>query len=268
MALRQPERRGAVGWVFIGDTQTEMENEGFYAAHAAAEQLDAFRRDPEVRAIVLTGQEDGQFYRLNPRSHWDDPRYKDRLNPVKRKGQLGVETAGPTAQETLLQMEKPVVCRLNGDAIGFGSSILWLCDVIVAWEGARVAWGFQGMGEIEDSDGVRRGMPWAITPTYGTYSFPLMSPPLMKEFVMLSRVYTARELADMRLINYAVPRDDVDHLVEQVVDGFLARPSSVLSRTKRIINKHLVDEYVKVEDLAAAYSHLDLWEQGASGAMD
>ncbi|HVX23718.1 MAG TPA: enoyl-CoA hydratase/isomerase family protein [Acidimicrobiales bacterium] len=267
MALRQPERRGSVGWVFIGDTQTEMENEGFYAAHAVAEQLDEFRRDPGVRAVVLTGQEDGQFYRLNPRSHWDDPRFKDRLNPLKRRGGIG-GGGGPSAHETLLNMEKPVICRLNGDAIGFGSSVIWLCDVIVGREDARVAWGFQGMGQIEDSDGELRGMPWAITPTYGTYSFPLMSPPVMKEFVMLSRVYTARELADMRLINYAVPTGELDDLVDRVVEGFLARPSSVLAHTKRIINKHLVDEYVKVEDLAAAYSQLDLWEQGASGAMD
>jgi enoyl-CoA hydratase len=271
MALREPERRGSVGWIFIGDTQVEMEQKGYYAAHAAAEQLDAFRWDDSVRVIVITGQEDGQFYRLNRRSHWDDPKYKDRLNPIKNASSGGINIGGghiPSAQETLLNIEKPVIARLNGDAIGFGSSILWLCDIVAAKDDAIVAWGFQGMGELLDSEGQKRGMPWAMTPTYGTYSFPLMSPPLMKEFIMLSKSYTGKELADMKLFNFAGPMDEVDAFVERAANGFVARPASVLARTKRIVNKHLAEQYVRVEDLAEAYSHLDLWEQAASGSMD
>ena len=39
---------------------------------------------------------------------------------------------------SLLEMEKPIVCRLNGAAAGLGASIALLCDVIVADEEAKI----------------------------------------------------------------------------------------------------------------------------------
>ena len=55
------------------------------------------------------------------------------------------------------------------------------------------------------------------------------SPPLAKEFLMLGREYTARELAQHGLINYAVPASELDATVANLVwrlldeEKFLAR---------------------------------------------
>lgn len=38
----------------------------------------------------------------------------------------------------LLDIEKPVVCRMNGHAVGLGASIALLCDIIFAAEGAKI----------------------------------------------------------------------------------------------------------------------------------
>jgi enoyl-CoA hydratase/carnithine racemase len=261
------ERRGSVAWVYIGDTQGQAE-QGKYAATSVAEALNECRWDDSIRVVVLTGESEGQFYRLARRDHWDDERYRNRLSPMPRARAGGYSSGGfPTTHDTLLHIDKPVVARVNGDAIGNGASLLWLCDIVVAREDARIAWGFQGLGEIVDSDGDFRGMPWALTPSYGTPSFVFMPPTMVKEFVMLSRVFTAAELAEMRIFNYAVPMSEVDEIVERVVQQFLARPPYVLARTKRLINKHLVAQFDMVEDLAAAYSQLDLWQYVAEGEM-
>jgi enoyl-CoA hydratase/carnithine racemase len=47
----------------------------------------------------------------------------------------------PDAHELLITIEKPVIARVNVDAIGFGMSLLWACDVVVARDDARIAWG-------------------------------------------------------------------------------------------------------------------------------
>ncbi len=269
MSLREPERRGAVGWIFIGDTQSEMEATGDYPANAVAEALAEFRWDESIRVVVLTGQQDGQFYRLARRSHWDDPRFHDRLDPRRAAGSkaLGATKRIPSAHESILLMDKPVIARVNGDAIGFGSSLIWLSDVVVARDDALIAYGFGGLGSIIDSNGEARGMPWALTPTYGTPSFQMMSPLLMKEFIMLSRVFTGKELAEARVLNYSLPMAELDAKVDEIIEKFLARPQHMLARSKRLVNKHLVEQFNLTEDLAAAYSQLDLWQLAASGAM-
>src|SRR5262249_21300056 len=152
------------------------------------------------------------------REHWYDERFRNRLSPVAHARAGGYGSDGtPTAHETLLQIDKPVVARVNGDAIGFGASLLWFCDIVVARADARIASGFQGLGEIVDSAGDRRGMPWALTPSYGTPSLTFMPPAMAKEFVMLARVFTAQELAEMRIFNYAVPMAELDTVVDRIV---------------------------------------------------
>ena len=38
----------------------------------------------------------------------------------------------------LLDLEKPLICRLNGDAVGLGATIALFCDIIIANEDARI----------------------------------------------------------------------------------------------------------------------------------
>jgi enoyl-CoA hydratase/carnithine racemase len=165
-------------------------------------------------------------------------------------------------------MPKPVVARVNGDAFGFGQAVLWACDFIVAREDARIAWGHTGLGELVDSDGERRGFPWAITPSYGMAGILSMPPAKVKEFMMLSKPYTAREMADMNVFNAAVPAAELDGAVGELVDALLARPDAVLARTKALCNQQLEQQALLSERLADAYTTLDLWEHAARGEME
>jgi enoyl-CoA hydratase/carnithine racemase len=58
-------------------------------------------------------------------------------------------------------MEKPIVARVNGDVIGFGQSVLWGCDIIVAREDAVIADVHTGQGDVIDGRGVNIGFPQA-----------------------------------------------------------------------------------------------------------
>jgi enoyl-CoA hydratase len=269
------ERRGPVGWVLIGDHQASVEaaygNEDDYIGiHAGIGiALDEFRWDPEIRIIVITGRNDGEFYRFARRPHWDDPKFRSRLNPLKpQKSETGGVNRVPSAHEVLNLMEKPVIARVNGDAIGFGMSLLWGCDFIIAREDALVAWGHTGLGEIIDSNGEERGFPFDMTPSYGTVMTKFMTPAKAKEFMMLSPTYTGRELADMNVFNYAVPAGELDAKVDDIIARLLRRSPAVLARTKKLVNKELAIQYALTEDLSNAYAGLDVYRIAASGEMD
>lgn len=272
------ERDGPIGTIVIEDYQAAVEagstDPDYIGVHESLGMaIDELRWDQSIRVVVLTGRNDGEFYRFARRSHWDDPRFKGRHNPLTRRPPADPPTEPtvvrrPDAHEALLAIEKPVIARVNGDVIGFGSSILWACDLVVAWEDAKIAWGHIGLGEIVDSDGERRGFPWAMTPCYGTVQLLYMPPTLSKEFQMTSRVFTFRELADRGIVNRAVPPEELDAAVAELTDALIARPATVLARTKKVINKRLVEQYNLTEQLAGAYGVLDFFQEAQRGRMD
>ena len=73
---------------------------------------------------------------------------------------------------SLLDIEKPVICRMNGAAAGLGATIALLCDIIIADENAVIG-GAHGVavGGVPESEGVHRipaGRPGAEAADPGT----------------------------------------------------------------------------------------------------
>lgn len=270
------ERRGEVGWIILEDYQRTVEAgfaepEGFVPTPVGLPlALDELRFDNSVRVVVITGRHDGMFYRVSRREHYDVQEHADRLNPLRNKGMAGADAGGRrNLQEILALIEKPVIARMNGDAIGLGQAVLWGCDIIVAREDAVVSDVHTGQGEVVDSAGERRGFPWSVTPGDGAMAFlPLyLTPTKLKEYMFVSRVWTARQLADMNVINYAVPADQLDAVLDEIIGKLLARPAHVLAHTKRVCNKTLIQQWQLAQDLAVSYELQDWWINGASGRM-
>src|ERR1019366_7313736 len=59
----------------------------------------------------------------------------DNYATTERKTTQGVYRA----YEAMLAIEKPIVARMNGDAVAFNGGLLWACDIIVAREDAVYA---------------------------------------------------------------------------------------------------------------------------------
>lgn len=266
------ERRGEIGWIILNDYQETAEAslhdpDYLHPSPGMALALTELDRDTGIRVIVLTGRNDGEFYRVCRLPHYEDPGNRGRLNPLNRRTQM---SATPSALQVMAFMQKPVIARLNGDAIGLGQAFLWGCDMIVAREDAVIADVHTGQGEVVDSAGEIRGFPWAVTPGDGAMSFAprYMAPTKLKEYMFLSRAWTARQLADMNIINYAVPASELDIVLQEILDKLVARPAGVLAHTKRVCNKHLIENWNLTQDLASAYELTDFWGHAANGEMD
>ena len=108
------------------------------------------------------------------------------------------------AHEAMAAIEKPIVARVNGDAVGTGASVLFNCDLAVAVEDTLIADHHLSMGELE-----KWGTTFGMVPGDGGLALaPLHMPPMkVKEFLMLAEPYSAKEFAEQGIINYAVPAE-------------------------------------------------------------
>lgn len=103
----------------------------------------------------------------------------------------------------LLDCEKPVICRLNGDAIGLGATLALFCDIIIASETARI-------GDLHVNVGLVAGDGGAII-------WPqLVGYPRAKEFLMTGKIIGGKEAAELGLINYAVAPEELDKRTEEM----------------------------------------------------
>jgi enoyl-CoA hydratase len=270
------ERRGDVGWIVMRDYDT-VSNQSLTAKTyihvmaAVGEALHEFRHDPKIRVVVLTGEKDGEFYRVARGKSYEDKGNRDRLNPIKRALAGGPSwQSAPNPMELLALIEKPVVGRVNGDAIGLGQAFFWGCDIIIARDDAVIADVHTGMQEVVDSNGDVRGFPWAVTPGDGAQSFIGLSmpPSKLKEYLFLSPVWTMKKLEEMNIVNYAVPAAELDAKVDEIVNALLKRPPYVLAHAKRVVQKRLISNWNMHQDLAIAYEFLDFFTHASLGEMD
>lgn len=217
--------------------------------------LHALKIDNTVRVVVLQGEQDGTF--LVPESFPGEP--EDVLPHFDMPSSAVWKTATAIVRmhEAMAELDRPIIAKVNGDAIGLGASVLFAADLIVAREDARISDNHLGMGEVEPYL-----VPYGALPgDGGTALVPLhMSPARAKEFLMLAREETASDLARMGVINYAVPAAELDELVESLVERLLKRPAYALAWTKRIANKHVVDQLHRTLDAGIAYELVNIYQ--------
>jgi enoyl-CoA hydratase len=219
--------------------------------------LDRLQFDNSVRVVVIRGADDETF--LAPK-----PAGPGKRGPVYRSPEWlwRVSTGIVRVHELLATLDKPVVASVHGDAIGIGASLVFAADFAVAWEDARIADVHMGMGETEPYH-------WTtgVVPGDGGVSLvPLFLPPaLAKEFLLLARPLSASELFRLGAINHAVPRDKVTEITEELVAALLRRPSYALAWTKRVANKHVVEQLHRTLDAGVAYELINMLQYVAEG---
>ena len=228
------------------------------------------RGDNTVRVVVLTGE--GGAFGLAPTadSYASGTATRNGTDPY---GAWMTFTGIVRCHQTIAEMEKPVVAKVNGDAIGFAQSLAFACDLIIATEDARFVDHHMG--------GTITATQFGRTSQIGTEGFcavpgdggmalvPLfMSPVKAKEALMLAKIYTGKELAAMNVINYAVAADQLDARVDELVHALLQRNASTLAWTKRVVNRHVVNQLNLTLDASVAYEMAYFGQQLHTGGVN
>ena len=127
---------------------------------------------------------------------------------------------------SLLDLEKPLICRLHGPARGMCATIASLCDVIIADETASLADTHINMG-LAAADGCNAIWPYIV-------GFAKT-----KDLLFNATVLSAADALALGLVTQVVPAAELDAAVSRYVAGLLARPARALQWTKMAVNAQM-----------------------------
>jgi len=212
-----------------------------------ANLLERARGDEAVRVLVLTGAGE-HFLTGRRREHYASAgTVQGRVEP---RHLYETFTGILRIHESMAGMEKPIVARVNGMVSGLGASLMFASDLIVAREDVVIVDSHLAAGEMEGW-----GAEWSMVPgDGGTALIPLFLPPaLAKEALLLARSFTARELAGLGVINYAVPAGKLDETVDGLVRRLKRRSPYILGWSKRAANRAVAAQLARSLDAGIGY---------------
>ena len=126
----------------------------------------------------------------------------------------------------LTELEKPVIAKVNGAAVGFGCSLAMSTDITIASENAKFSLIFSRIGLIPDGGSL--------------FHLPrLVGPAKAKELIFTAKMIDAKEAEKIGLINKTVPADQLDNEVNMLAKQLAEGPTVAFGIAKKIINKGL-----------------------------
>jgi enoyl-CoA hydratase len=146
---------------------------------------------------------------------------------------------------TLLDIDKPVVCRLNGHAIGLGATLALLCDIVIGAEGAKIGDPHVGLGLVAGDGGA---VIWAQR----------IGLAKAKEYLFTGDLLTAQKAAEIGLINHCVPKEELDAAVDAFCQRLLNGAMGAIRSTKILMNLELKRIATAVMDAGIAYESVSV----------
>jgi enoyl-CoA hydratase len=212
----QIQRRGRCLWITLNQPP---QNPVTALMHTELARVFAeANADDDIKVIVLTGAEKT----FSAGGDINDM-YEKRLD-TRHHARMSME--GAKIITDMLALTKPIIARINGHAIGLGATLALFCDIAVAVEGVKIADPHVRMALVAGDGGA------IIWPQ-------LVGFMRAREFLLTGKSLTSQEAAAMGLINYAVPREQLDAKVAEFVDCFEQGPRQATALTKRAINQFL-----------------------------
>jgi len=183
---------------------------------ALRRQIERAHDDSSVRTILLTGA--GRAFCAGQDLGDRDPRKSE------EKPDLGhtLDTFYNPTLRLIRDLEKPVVCAVNGVAAGAGANFAFACDIVFAARSARFIQAFSRIGLIPDAGG-----SWSLTRILGE--------PRAKALALLAEPLMAEQAEDWGLIWKAVEDDALLETATAVADRLALGPTIGLGLTKRLI---------------------------------
>jgi enoyl-CoA hydratase len=220
LALNRPEQRNAV-------------NARLH--HELSRVFTDAQRDPDSDVIVLTGK--GSAFCAGGdidwmQSHVDHPADFDRM---AREAKDIVFSQ--------LDLEKPLICKLNGHATGLGASLALLSDIILMSDEARIGDPHVSVGLVAGDGGA------FIWPQIVGYA-------KARKYLLTGELINAAEAERIGLVTEVCPRADLDAAVDALALRLASGATAAIRWTKIAINLPLRALFHAHFDAGLAYECL------------
>lgn len=224
VTINRPEARNAINQRLIRELRTIW---------------DDLADDMSVSAVLLTGA--GQYFSVGG----DVKAMSDRPGgDVLEEGEVHDPMVSRRIVNRLLELDKPIVCAINGDAIGLAATIALLSDITVMSEDARIG----------DTHVSRVGL---VAGDGGTVVWPLLiGVNKAKEYLMRGTLIKGREAERIGLVNHALPAAEVLDEARKIAAELAHGPTWAIRWTKLSINQvvkervnHLLEASMALEQV-------------------
>lgn len=173
--------------------------------------------DESVRVVLLTATGDRAFC--------SGADLKEAAASGKSAGEILKDYYEPMIT-AIRDIPKPVICRMNGLAVGAGCSLALACDMVIASEDTYLSLAFVQIGLMPDA-----GATFFVPRLIGlARSFELAS---------TGRRIPAAEALQIGLITKAVARETLDKETEQIISYYRHAPTRAIGAMKHAFNQSM-----------------------------
>jgi 2-(1,2-epoxy-1,2-dihydrophenyl)acetyl-CoA isomerase len=247
MAEVETTREGAVLTITLN--RPDVLNACNAAMHQGLRGALRDARDPEVRAVVLTGA--GRGFCVG----------QDLTEFREAAGDIGERLRGLYHPNVLAlrALEKPVIAAVNGPAAGAGLSFACACDIRLAADGASFVPAFINIGLVPDSGGT-----FFVTRLLGSgRAF---------EWLTSGRKLLAAEAQAWGLVSEIVDAEALAKRAGELAAGLAEMPTQAIAMTKRLVDHAAtatLDEQLEREaQLQAAATATADFQEGVAAFLE
>lgn len=205
-------------------------------------------RDPEIRAVVITGA--GRGFSVG-----------QDLNEFREtRGEIGDLLRGNYHSNILAlrALEKPVLAAVNGPAAGAGLSLACACDLRLAADSATFVPAFIGIGLVPDAGG-------------SFFIERLLGPARAFEWMTSNRRLSAAEALAWGLVSELVEAERLPARAAELAAELAARPTRGMGLTKRLFDhagRATLEEQLELEaQLQNAATKTDDFREGVDAFL-
>src|SRR5436305_2179019 len=246
MAEVEVTRDGAVQTITLN--RPEVLNAFNRALHKALREALKEARDPEVRAVVLTGAGRGFSAGQDLKEFGEAGNVGDALRKTYHPNVLAIRA-----------LEKPVIAAVNGVCAGAGLSLACVCDLRIAADDASFVPGFIGIGLVPDAGG-----------TY--FLHRLLGAARAFEWMSSNRRLTAAEAHAWGLVSEVAEADALQARAAEVAATYAALPTRGIGMTKRLFDhadNATLEEQLEMEaQLQAAATKTEDFGEGVAAFLE
>lgn len=175
-------------------------------------------RDPEAHVVILTGEGDcfsaGGDIAGMQRNLTDPGRWVESMGEA-RDILMGV-----------IDLDRPVIAKVNGHAIGLGSTLALVCDIIVCKDSAKIIDPHVKVGLVAGDGG---SVIWPALIGYAK----------AKRYLLTGEPITGTEAERIGLVSEAVPGDRLDARVAEIAEELANGAAVAIRLTKKSVNMML-----------------------------
>jgi enoyl-CoA hydratase/carnithine racemase len=197
-----------------------------------SQRLLEAERDPNVRVIILTGR--GRAFCagldvVSAQSRTGQSASGSALSntPAAVSVSIDVKTSPPTV---IFNLEKPIVCALNGAAAGYGMDTALGCDIRIMAQSAKLAPAFVKRGIVPESGGT-----WYLPRLVGWSK--------AAEIIFTGRTLGAEECKELGLASHVVPDAELMPFARKLAADIAANAPLAVQSAKRLMRMGLAQQF-------------------------